>query len=205
MNFNATFNSKAIIVKTFSLKTFLLFVAAAAVWIAQFVVSQQIKALNTKLHPLRIVSNSLVVEDPTQFAIVRNPGGSVIYNLQWQVYLPPIRQNETYLLCIAQDVESNPELPTTDQTHVLTFPIPSGTHEISFLPLDRKRTTLNELRLNGEKLDEFQYKTRNIADWEVFFDSSSVQQVVDEPLIICPTKWTNDFESYLWIQKTKDN
>jgi len=59
------------------------------------------------------------------------------------------------------------------------------------------------LKLNGKILTEFQYETRNIADWELFFESSTVQQPADQPLMICPTSWKKDFESYLWIQKIK--
>jgi len=157
-----------------------------------------------KLKPLRVVSNSLIVDDPGQIAIVRDPGGSVVRHLCWEIYLPPVGDNESFVLCLAQDPDSTPELPAVEEERVQKFPIPSGTHEVTFMARDeQERPYVYELKLNGKILTEFQYETRNIADWELFFESSTVQQPADQPLMICPTSWKKDFESYLWIQKIK--
>ena len=190
--------------KTFSLKTFLLSISVIAVWTAYFVLNQQVIELKSKLWPLRVVANSLIVDDPEQIAVVRNPGDSVISHLEWQVYLPPVGNDESFVLCLAQDPDSTPKLPSVKDEHVQTFPISPGTHEITFMPVDfLNESYVNELRLDGEALAEFEYQTRGIADWEVFFESSSVQQPADQPFVFCPTSWTKDFESYLWIEKVK--
>ena len=60
--------------KSFSLQTFLLLIAVVAIAIACFTLGRQIAELKSKLQPLRVVSNSLSVDDPEQFAIVRDPG-----------------------------------------------------------------------------------------------------------------------------------
>ena len=84
-------------IKSFSLTTFLLFVAAISVWIAYFALSHQVADLKSKLRPLQVVSNSLIVDDPEQMAVIRNPGDSVIFDLGWQIYLPPLNRDETFV------------------------------------------------------------------------------------------------------------
>ena len=191
-------------IKSFSLTTFLLFVAAISVWIAYFALSHQVADLKSKLRPLQVVSNSLIVDDPEQMAVIRNPGDSVIFDLGWQIYLPPLNRDETFVICMAHDPDCKPKFPSIDEENVNKFPIPSGTHEISFEAIDQKERPRDyELKFDGETLSEFQFHDRRMADWEVFFDSSTVQQPVDQPFVLTPTKFTKDFEVYIWIQKIK--
>ena len=68
------------------------------------------------------------------------------------------------------------------------------------------RSPVFELKIDGEPLGpagEFQHQLRNSADWELLFDSSSVQQSADQPFILSPTSWNPKYELYLWIQKVK--
>ena len=113
--------------KSFSLQTFLLLIAVVAIAIACFTLGRQIAELKSKLQPLRVVSNSLSVDDPEQFAIVRDPGvtaTSAVFHLKWQVYIPPANSNEQFVLCLAQDPNSKPELPPVNGPNVNKFPIP---------------------------------------------------------------------------------
>ena len=223
--------------KRFSLTSFLLLVAAISTWVAYYVLDQQVADLKSKLRPLQIVSNSLIVDDPAKIAVVRVDVDTVLRDFRWQAYLPPVGNDETFVLCLAQDPKCPKKLPSIDAAHVKKFPIPSGTHEISFVARDESeknkaereaqikniieqikskggragagairsqgRNPVYELRVNGEPFGEFQHQLRNSADWELLFDSSSVQQPADQPFILSPTSWKTKYELYLWIQKVK--
>ena len=227
--------------KRFSLKSFLLFVAAISAWVACYVMSQQVADLKLKLRPLQVVSNSLIIDDPEKIAVARVDVGTVLRDFQWRTYLPAVKNDETFVLCLAQDSGCPSQLPSLDSDYVEKFPIPSGTHEISFveqpefendkakrqaqtkaqihkmLEKDAKKEQMTgrgrfrtqgrnpvfELKVNGEVVSEFQRQLRNSADWELVFDSSSVQQSADQPFILSPTSWKPNYELYLWIQKIK--
>ena len=204
--------------KRFSLTTFLLLVAAISVWVASYVLSQQVVELKSKLRPLQVVSNSLIVDDPAQVAVVRVDVSTVLRDFQWRAYLPLVNSDETFVLCLAQDSKCPSKLPSVDADHVKKFPIPSGTHEITFTEVeesekekaDRKaqarlagRGRVYELKVNGERLSEFQHQLRNAVDWELLFDSSSVQQSADQPFVLSPTLLNANYELYLWIEKVE--
>ena len=237
--------------KTFSLTTILLLVAAISVWIASYVVyGQKVTEARSKLRPLQVVSNSLIVDDPVKIAVVRMDVSTVLRNFQWKAYLPPVNNDEAFVLCMAQDSNCPTKLPSIDADYVKKFPIPSGTHEISFTEIDqtkeeraklraerkaaiqkmveqsklnpsggqksgsgayggpnrgtfRRRKPVFALKVNGEIVGEFQHQLRNSVDWELLFDSSSVQQSADQPFVLSPTSWKPKYELYLWIQKIK--
>ena len=224
--------------KRFSLTTFLLFVAAISVWVACYVLGQQVADLKTKLRPLQVVSNSLIVDDPAQIAVVRVDVSTVLRDFRWRVYLPPVSNDETFVLCMAQDSNCPAKLPSIDSGNVKQFPIQSGTHEISFIEIAesetekaerrsearkmvknrltrgtgvagggavrmRTRNPVYELKVDGEPLGDFQHQLRNSTDWELLFDSSSVQQSAEQPFVLSPTSWKPKYELYLWIQKVK--
>ena len=224
--------------KRFSLTTFLLFVAAISVWVACYVLGQQVADLKTKLRPLQVVSNSLIVDDPAQIAVVRVDVSTVLRDFRWRVYLPPVSNDETFVLCMAQDSNCPAKLPSIDSGNVKQFPIQSGTHEISFIEMAqseeekaerraearrqvknrltrrtgvagggvvrmRTRNPVYELKVDGEPLGDFQHQLRNSTDWELLFDSSSVQQSAEQPFVLSPKSWKPKYELYLWIQKVK--
>ena len=223
--------------KRFSLTTFLLYVAASSVWVASYVLSQQVVELKSKLRPLQVVSNSLIVDDPAQVAVVRVDVSTVLRDFQWRAYLPPVNSDETFVLCLAQDSKCPSKLPSVDADHVKKFPIPSGTHEITFTEFEEsekekaerkaqgmkmnaekprrapasgaggvrlaRKSRVYELKVNGEPLSEFQHQLRNGVDWELLFDSSSVQQSADQPFVLSPTSLNANYELYLWIEKVE--
>lgn len=238
--------------KTFSLKTFLLLVATISVWIANYVFDQQVTESKSQLRRLHVVSNSLIVDDPEKIAVVRMDVSTVLRDFQWKAYLPPVNNDETFVLCLAQDSNCPSKLPSIDSELVEKIPIPSGTHDISFtevaltkkekskiaaerrdaiqkmfeqnkfnpenLPKSgagdfksggriRSGTTrpapFYELKVNGEGVGQFQHQLRKYADWDLLFDSSSVQQPADQPFVLSPTSWKPKYELYLWIQKIK--
>ena len=67
----------------------------------------------------------------------------------------------------------------------------------------RGRNPVFALKVNGKLVGEFQHQLRNSVDWELLFDSSSVQQPADQPFVLSPTSWNPKYELYLWIQKIK--
>ena len=184
----------------FSLSSFLLFIAIAAVWISYFVKDAQITELEAKVTPLRVVSSALRIEDPDKIAAVKNLES--VKDYCWKIYLPSASENEEFVIAMAQIEDPMGQLPPLDDERVQVFPIEPGTHDVSFVRAGQRYSKgYYELAVDDDVHSEFQFKFGNYADWEGFFDSSSTQIPAKDPLILYPNSWNIKSELVLWIQK----
>lgn len=109
-----------------SLRTLLLVVAAVGVWMAWWIQRGQVETLRRRVAPMRTLARELIVEDPTQIAIVR--GLDEWYDQpHWDVYLP--ERPGGYQLKVAVKGVDNGNYPS----HAVSAPLTPGRHRIKLV------------------------------------------------------------------------
>jgi hypothetical protein len=87
-----------------SLTTLLLVMSVAAVWVRVIQVSRQNRELRRRIETMRVLAHELVVEDPEQYALLKQPAEWHGENI-WRAYLPP---GKSYTMHLAtRDLGSN--------------------------------------------------------------------------------------------------
>jgi hypothetical protein len=108
-----------------SLRTLLLLTAAIAAWTACWQVRRQSDLLRREIASMENVTRELTVDDPAQFAVIKQQETWHIDD-RWHVYLPPGSAYRLKLALHGIDVDNFPEAAFQGQ-------IEPGRHEISYV------------------------------------------------------------------------
>ena len=138
----------------FSLTTILLLVAAVSVWLVNHDLKQQISTIRAQLPGLESVARQLIVDDPTQVAVVcRMPErlGECIYD----VHIPQYKSFELFLALEQVDKQGIAE-------PVNSVPVSAGKHSIEIRYDAKPDQSIVFLLIDGEIVIE----ERKAKDWE---------------------------------------
>jgi hypothetical protein len=162
-----------------SLRTLLLLTAAVAVWIADGKNRYDNARLQEQIAAMRPLARELSVEDPDQFAVVKNEERWYDQN-DWKVYLPP---GEYQLSLATREVV---ELGVTPA--LKSVPLTAGMHEIA---IEQTRGADKSSRVVVTVDGQEAVRVEEPEDWDPGHGSSggghftnSTQQPADAPLIL---------------------
>jgi len=179
----------------FNLLTILLLVAVIACWLSFYRTRTETQRMQSQLPALRELSRALIVDNPSQYAIVRH---HQLWNddFRWKVYLPPHR---TYRLSLATEQVDGAGFPAADQT----IGLDSGTHELQLRIEKGDDQCRVEVLVNGQvkltsvKSVEWMGSGGSVGGSSV---SSSTEQKLDSPLEIFRRQFMRGEGVALWIE-----
>jgi hypothetical protein len=162
-----------------SLRTLLLLTAAVAVWIAHAKNRYDNGRLSEQIAAMRPLARELAIEDPAQFAVVKNEERWYDQN-DWKVHLPP---GDYELSLATRDVVETGVTPA-----LKSVPLPAGLHEIA---IEKTRADDKTWRVVVTVDGQEALRADEPADWDLGHGSSggglhslSTQQPADAPLIL---------------------
>lgn len=135
------------------LRSLFLLVAAIGVWTSYFINLREINSLNARITTVRPLARDLVIDDPSQVAVVKLQEMWYDEN-RWDVYLP----EGQYQVCIATREITEDGIARASNRK----PIPSGRHRIAFEQQDGTTGRRLVVNLDDAKL----LSVEESSDWD---------------------------------------
>jgi hypothetical protein len=138
-----------------SLATLLLLTAAVAAWTAWYRATDEGERLKREIASMEALTRKLVVDDPSQYAVVKLMENWNDEN-RWRIHLPP---GETYRLNLATEQIDEKGFPEPDRQ----IDLPMGGHQIELITTGKKGKNWRVEILVNDKLAT---NVDKAADWQ---------------------------------------